>query len=333
MDLTHWDAVSASADAPDWFAPAVWRETVIHKQFGLECRPLRARPFMAGMRLWDFGPVKLVRMRLDGHSVSADRCVAHAFAHDCNFLKLVAGGAVTFEFDNDELTLRQGSMVLVDPTRDFNETFIESTDLVLLVLPKRELRARGYVVDVDRPAVQDASDSNGRMLWSMILSIAQSSDGASTALRDRIGRQLLDLMDMLGADGSRQRPGKSAEATRLRIKNFLKRNLGDAEIGVPEVAAAMGMSARHINRLLRAEGTSLMRFLVDARLEQAHRLLIDPAFAGTGVEEIAWRCGFAGGAQFSRAFKRRYGEPPRRLRSMLLAQARPRHDGNSRSSR
>ena len=80
---------------------------------------------------------------------------------------------------------------------------------------------------------------------------------------------------------------------------------GGADVG--DVARAMHMSARTLQRRLEQEQTRFTEVLDRARFELARRLLDDPAIALT---EVAFRLGFADLATFSRAFKRWTGKPP-----------------------
>ncbi len=76
---------------------------------------------------------------------------------------------------------------------------------------------------------------------------------------------------------------------------------------VAEVARAMHMSARTLQRRLEQEGTRFTEVLDRARLQLGRRLLAD---AGATLGEVAFRLGFADLATFSRAFKRWTGMPP-----------------------
>jgi AraC-like DNA-binding protein len=78
-----------------------------------------------------------------------------------------------------------------------------------------------------------------------------------------------------------------------------------ADVG--EVARAMHMSARTLQRRLEQEQTRFTEVLDRARLDLSRRLLGDPTIALT---DIAYRLGFADLATFSRAFKRWTGKPP-----------------------
>jgi AraC-like DNA-binding protein len=80
---------------------------------------------------------------------------------------------------------------------------------------------------------------------------------------------------------------------------------GGTDVG--EVARAMHMSARTLQRRLEQEQTRFSEVLDDARLAVARRLLADP---GVTLADVAFRLGFADLATFSRAFKRWTGQPP-----------------------
>jgi AraC-like DNA-binding protein len=80
-----------------------------------------------------------------------------------------------------------------------------------------------------------------------------------------------------------------------------------AEADVADVARAMHMSARTLQRRLEQEQTRFSEVLDGARLAVARRLLANPSVTLT---DVAFRLGFADLATFSRAFKRWTGQPP-----------------------
>jgi AraC-like DNA-binding protein len=76
---------------------------------------------------------------------------------------------------------------------------------------------------------------------------------------------------------------------------------------VDDVARAMRMSARTLQRRLEQEQTRFGEVLDRARLGVARRLLAD---RGLTMADVAARVGFSDVATFSRAFKRWTGQPP-----------------------
>jgi AraC-like DNA-binding protein len=74
-----------------------------------------------------------------------------------------------------------------------------------------------------------------------------------------------------------------------------------------DVASELAMSARSVQRSLRAEGTTYQHLLDDVRRELAVRHL---SVRGTSAAEGAFLTGFSEPSAFSRAFRRRTGLTP-----------------------
>jgi AraC-like DNA-binding protein len=314
--ITDMPQLGFSAPAP---AAAYWREAILQQRFGLDCKLHKASTFHASMRTWDLGSVKLAKLALSGHSVLSECRLARQFPHEHLYLKLVVSGRVVFEQFGHCTSVGAGGMVLVDPVRQFTETFAEPSELVLFMLPKRELQERGLVSEVQGALVQSATaNPDNAALWHFLLGAAQHVENTSVHLRARLGTQILDFADHLVGYSSEARPSRSAAVNLVRIKGHIQRHLGDPDLGTAEIAAAMRISPRSINRLFAAEGTSLMRYVWNCRLERAHAILQDGARNCVSIEEVSWRCGFSDAAHFSRSFKCRYGYPPREFRRVSV---------------
>jgi AraC-like DNA-binding protein len=295
-------------------APVYWREAIIQRRFGLDCRLHRGQPFRATLRAWDLGSVKLAHMTLGGHSVLSESKIASRFNHGHLFLKIVCAGRVTFQQAGADFTLRGGEMLVVDPVRPFTESFGAPTELVLLMLPKRELRERGVVLEDALATTQLVANPESSTLWHLLVNIARHSAAATPELRARLGDQVLDLADFLIEGPASHHRSRTSAATCTRIKCYVRQHLGDPTLNTAAIAAAVRVSPRSINRLLAAEGISLMHYLWDCRLQQARTLLLSGRVPKLRIEEIAWRCGFSDPTHFSRSFKSRYGVPPRQFR-------------------
>jgi transcriptional regulator GlxA family with amidase domain len=253
-------------------------------------------------------------MTLDGHSVNSP--TVPLCSHEFIFLKLVVSGAVIFDDFGDTLSVRNGSMVLVDPDRRFCETFVAPTDLLLLMLPKREMRERGLVAEVDRPLLQDSSSPENTLLWHLLLTIAQHAKDSNDQFKERLGTHIMDLVDHLICTTSQHHSSRTAATTCARIKWYLRQHLGESSLDTATVAGAMRLSARSISRLFAAEGTTLMRYLWSCRLERAQAIL--SGAASLSIEQVAWRCGFSDATHFSRSFKSRFGCSPREHRRISV---------------
>ncbi len=80
---------------------------------------------------------------------------------------------------------------------------------------------------------------------------------------------------------------------------------------LPEIAHALYLTERTLQRRLAVEGASFSVLLREVRLERARELL---GRENVMMDEIAYRLGFRDGVAFSRAFKTWTGVPPSRYR-------------------
>lgn len=89
----------------------------------------------------------------------------------------------------------------------------------------------------------------------------------------------------------------------------------DGGASVATLAREVGMSASALQRHFRhIYGTSIDEYRRSQRLEHAHALL---AQTGCSVLEVAHACGYTSAANFSTAFKRRFGISPKWVRSRI----------------
>ena len=98
-----------------------------------------------------------------------------------------------------------------------------------------------------------------------------------------------------------------------RAIDFILSNL-DQTLKLEVVADAAGFSPFHFHRIFRSlVGESLLEFVKRVRLEHAIALLSRKTWntpRRPSLTDIAFKCGFASSADFSRCFKQRYGVPP-----------------------
>lgn len=98
-----------------------------------------------------------------------------------------------------------------------------------------------------------------------------------------------------------------------RAIDYILRNL-DQSLKLEVVANAAGFSPFHFHRIFRSLlGEPLNEFVKRIRLERAIALMSRKNWATRKQQtltDIAFACGFASSADFSRCFKQRYGVPP-----------------------
>lgn len=138
-----------------------------------------------------------------------------------------------------------------------------------------------------------------------------------------LGREILRLVDSFGRPGVNgytllgqlylslshmvRRPLAGEPVVREyvnRALDFIHNNFS-YEIGVAEIARAVGIDRTYLYRIFRKEvGQSPKEYLTRFRLRMAAGMLADP---GLTVTEIALSCGFKEASQFGKQFRTAYG--------------------------
>jgi len=107
---------------------------------------------------------------------------------------------------------------------------------------------------------------------------------------------------------------------RARIQSFIQRNLADPELSIQRIATHMQCTKRYLHKVFSDEGQTLCHYIWAQRLERCRAELMRPEMAAKSITQIAFSCGFSNGAHFSRAFRARFGKPPRDYRQAALHQ-------------
>ena len=104
----------------------------------------------------------------------------------------------------------------------------------------------------------------------------------------------------------------SSESRRvLKVKDFINTHIND-ELRLEQLANLVGVTPTAFSRFFKLRtGKTLSEYIVDIRLGQAARLLVDTA---DSVSEICWNCGFNTLSNFNRLFRKRKGCSPTEFR-------------------
>jgi AraC-like DNA-binding protein len=291
-------------------AVAQWSGMMLN-DCGLHCECDRIESAGSFIKRWTLGHVELSRVDLSAHVLSPAGESESSPQAESLFIKLVKAGHITIEQAGQRRRFDAGSMLAFDPARGFVESIPERVQMLVLRIPKARLRERGLphslrgilACNMRSPDLVAASE--------LIHCIADQSATPSPVMRSHLGEHLLDLMDVVLTDQSDSTKWRSAAATLFRAKNYIARHLGSDGLDACAIAAATHVSVKHLQRLFNRDGVPMMRYVWQARLERAERLLRASTVRPVSVQEIAYRCGFRSPAHFSRAFKERYGVSPR----------------------
>ena len=138
---------------------------------------------------------------------------------------------------------------------------------------------------------------------------AYARDAAAACLRAGLTLLFDTIRQAYDARYVRGLPPVASPARRLflRAKAYILPRLA-ANPSLPEVAAHVGVTPRHLNRVfVAAIGIPAGTFILQTRLSRAKDLLHQP---GAVVKAVALECGFGDPAYFTRIFRQRTGVTP-----------------------
>jgi AraC-like DNA-binding protein len=97
----------------------------------------------------------------------------------------------------------------------------------------------------------------------------------------------------------------------LKVKDFINTHI-NGELRLEQLASLVGMTPAAFSRYFKLRtGKNLSEYIVDIRLGQAARRLVDTT---DSVSEICWSCGFNTLSNFNRLFRKRKGCNPTEFR-------------------
>jgi AraC-like DNA-binding protein len=276
---------------------------------GLRCDFDARAPVLSRVQGWKLGEVGFSLADLAVLSLSPVGTERASWQGDWLFVKLVTAGHVHVRSQDTVRRFDAGSLFVIDPAWPFTEVFDERARLTVLRIPKAALRERGVQYSKRAPLTVDMRCADARATRDIIQCMAAQTVAPSRHTQTMMGEQLIELIQHAVLDPDGRAARRSSDALIWQAKRFIDQRIGDSGLDTAAIAAAVHVSTQHLQRVFRAQGGTPMRYVWQARLARAaHLLRSDPA--GASIQEIAWQCGFATAAHFSRLFKQQYGEPP-----------------------
>ena len=294
-----------------------WHEAIGSAYFPLDLTFRRPEDFDGELTLWELGQVSLSRLTSD--ALLYRRLPRHLQVQGPEefLVTLPAKSEVRFAQGGREVRANPGAFFIERSHEPYEFSHAEAADLWVMKLSSDMLGGRVRAPDRFCSLQFDATNGANGLFVDMVHLIPTRYDAMSEETRATVGRQLADLLALaLQSDERVLTSGNSSvRAGHLaRIESYVRRHRDDADLGPEEVAAACGISVRYLHELLRDTNRTLGAWLRDQRLAAAREDLSNPADRRS-IGTIACARGFSDQAQFSRAFRARYGLTPKDVRA------------------
>jgi AraC-like DNA-binding protein len=276
---------------------------------GLSCHAVA--PLEATEVNVQLGRIHLARVTGSPHVVERTAEVIRRSPADSVAVYVTLRGDAWFRHEDGTRELRPGHVLICDADRPFARGFARGLEELAIKVPRAALLARTGLagtglagtdlISLRLPVV--AAFTGGNDPYARVL--ARLVDRAARTARPVPADEgtVLDLVATLAAGRNANRTA----ALRAAARCFIEDHLTDPGLGAARVAAATGISERHLSRVFAADGTTVPRHVLSRRLQLAYAMLASPTGTGRMVAEVAARCGFTSATYFSHAFRARFG--------------------------
>jgi AraC family transcriptional regulator, positive regulator of tynA and feaB len=297
-----------------------WQHLCCRTYAELDLAPRDHRNFEGELRRSFAGPFSFAKVSSSAASVTrSEEHVTDASSHRFEIFLTLQGESASLH-NGQRAMLSPGDFTLVDLSLPYRFEFDNVCSAVSIGMPKsvfgHYLPAPGQYLG---KAMSGLTGVN-RVASVMINCLCdQVQSGALCELGPAMVRGVLDVLATAYMSVSATAPeSATASARRVQIRAYIEANLRDPRLTPRSIAAALGISPRYLRLLFSQEDETILRYVSRRRLEEAMRELNSSAWRGTNITEIAYHWGFGDAAQFSRAFRERFGVSPRRYRQSRI---------------
>lgn len=266
---------------------------------------------------YDMGGLRLADIAGNQHVIERHADLIRAHPKPAIFASLVLKGEGFFYQGKTCHKLVAGDLLFYDTQRPYMigftsemRQFIFDCPPAFLALPEQGGLSSSVKVD----------GRHGAARW-LLAALRHEGRGLSSATQDAcaLAKQRLEIQALLQTVLAGQLSGTldaGFSAPYLAAaKSYIRQHLTEPALQAEQVAQALGLSGRHLNRLFQAEcQTTVTRYIRQQRLLAARHDLSDAGLQGQEVGLIAYKWGFSSQSHFTRLFRQAFGQTPMQCR-------------------
>jgi AraC family transcriptional activator of tynA and feaB len=296
-----------------------WHDVACRNIAGHSSKPASKQNFEAQIEGGSIADMGLVLFENSPMTVTRTALHIAQSESDSLFVCQQVRGSVAIEQNGRQVILQAGDVTLVDPLLPYFARFSGVSKLLVLKVPRADLRARlgqtREMVAIPISACEPRFGSTSSFV-AMLPGIA----GSIPCAAEEIARdQALDVIawSLLNAVGlSKPRVSSARSLALLNVRTAIESRLCNPALDPRTVAEAAGISVRYANALLGEQSNSITRLIRTRRLVRCRIALEDPLQGHRTISDIAYGWGFSDMTHFGRSFKAMYGVSPQHYRSL-----------------
>ncbi|MCG7598224.1 helix-turn-helix domain-containing protein [Halomonas sp. McH1-25] len=310
----------STRDVPREQRLAYWESSACETIVGLRCSSFAEAGLDAEQLNLKTPGLGLSDIRGNEHVIERTPELVRRNAKDSVFACLLLESEAFFYQGNRCVNVSPGELIVYDTDIPYLYGFVHPMRQLLVDLPKACLQGLPETALASPIKIAPVSGSERLLLRTfrqrLLEALTRPAADNGNALHGDM-RELLQLMLM-----NERRPASSLDTAYLLLAGqYIEDHLHEPELDGARIAAAAGISLRHLNRLFARREQSVARLIMTKRLDRVHRMLGDEKCRHMSIAEIAYSWGFLSQAHFSRAYRARFGMTARETRQMRLDNA------------
>jgi AraC-like DNA-binding protein len=306
------------------FGPRFWhafRDTFAHIYTLSLPEPLEEARFTLSTRTYH--TPSAILMRSQGTAFIMARGPALVARHaDQLLIYLELEGSCDNDWAGRRGRVEAGDIQIVDYARPFHSVTTDYANLIVILA--RESAPAALLAIEPHGLVFPRGSGAARLIGAAMQEFYAQADDLTVSEAEAA---IEGIVALTTACARARQAGDEADHMKSKRKaalDYIDAHLGDERLSPDEIAEVAHVSRASLYRLLAAEG-GIRTVLLKRRLDEALRLMLADDKDEHALKEIADRCGFGGTSQFTRAFRARFGLPPRQYRALVREQDRDWH--------
>ncbi|MEU5511072.1 AraC-like ligand-binding domain-containing protein [Streptomyces fungicidicus] len=292
---------------------AVWESMVAVE---IDHRP-PAGEISARVRLGAAGPLRILSAQATAVTVRRTDRRARQDEEPAVFLGFQMTGTSLVVQNGRECLLKPGDFAVYESTSPYTLVFDEGVDHHFMRLPRTALALPERSLRNIAAVPLGPGNPLARLAFTYFTQLAMSDglhDGVHAHAVVEPSIELLRAVVASQPDDSGRAKAPLDETLGLRITQYIREHLAAPDLSAARIAAAHGISVRHLYAVLSRSGISLGDWIRTHRLAECRRELAESNGRVRTIAAIGQSWGFVNATHFSKAFKQTYGMSPRAWR-------------------
>ncbi len=257
-----------------------------------------------------------------GHNIHRTRSNIAMMKQSFHVLAFPRGNPWQMKLGRETFTLKQGNIYLLSNTVPYRSKDKAGYDTFNVMIPSQLLQNLIPLLETRYVFPLDQANKKANILQDFVRSLYGSLPFSGDDEARFMENHLLNLLAFMLKDKSEGIDASDSSvklAHRKRILDYIVHNLANEYMSPETIAQEHGISVSYLHRVFKPHGGTVVDTIREKRLQAAKRLLTNSDMAGLSITEVAYRVGFKHPSDFSRAYKKRYGQSPKDARASKAA--------------